>query len=63
MWIVIGMANTQELADNMQSTLETEGLLVKQRTLSPNTKSNTIEVLVLESEADSAREILLEKGM
>jgi len=64
MWIVVGMANSLSMAKNMQSVLEEEGVLVKIRDLTDNTKRSrkTIEVLVLESELDSAREILLENG-
>lgn len=65
MWIVVGMAGNQELADKMKGILESEGILVKLRNISvrANTKGNTYEVLVLESESDSAREILLENGL
>lgn len=65
MWIVVGMANTQKMANTMQKALESEGILVKLRNVSSKTKCNgdTIEVLVLESEFDSAREILLENGL
>jgi uncharacterized membrane protein len=64
MWIVVGMANSLSMAKNMQSVLEDEGVLVKIRDLTDSTKRSrkTIEVLVLESELDSAREILLENG-
>lgn len=65
MWIVVGMAGNQQLADRMKSILEAEGILVKLRNVSvrAKTKGNTYEVLVLESESDSAREILLENGL
>ncbi len=63
MWIVVGMANSLSMAKSMQSVLEDEGVLVKIRDLSDSTKrKKTLEVLVLESELDSAREILLENG-
>ena len=64
MWIVVRMANTLLMANNMQTALETEGLLVKLQDVSDKTKrsKNTYEVLVLESELDSAREILIENG-
>ena len=47
----------------MQKALESEGILVKLRNVSSKTKrsSDTYEVLVLLSEADAAREILIEK--
>ena len=64
MWIVVGMANNQQTANSMQKALESEGILVKLRNVSMKTKRsvNTFEILVLESESDSAREILLENG-
>lgn len=65
MWIVVGMAGNQQLADRMKGILEAEGILVKLRNVSvrAKTKGNTYEILVLESESDSAREILLENGL
>ncbi|MGI5849597.1 MAG: hypothetical protein ACOX8Q_06000 [Christensenellales bacterium] len=65
MWIVVGMANSKKMANSMQMALESEGILVKISNISSKTKRNsdTYEVLVLESESDSAREILLEKGL
>lgn len=65
MWIVISMSNNKNIAENMQRTLEAEGILVQLRNASAKTKrnSNTFEVLVLESESDSAKEILFENGL
>ena len=64
MWMVVGMANNQSVADSMRTVLEREGVLVKVRNASVRAKqaSNAYEVLVLESEADTSREILLENG-
>ena len=64
MWMVVGMANNQSMANSMQKVLEKEGVLVKVRNASVRAKqaSNAFEILVLESEADSSREILLENG-
>lgn len=62
MWIVVGMANNQHTADQMLKALEAEGILVKLNNVSSSSKNATYEVLVLESESDSAREILLEQG-
>jgi len=64
MWIVVGMASSQKMAQAMQKGLESEGILVKLRNISSKTKrsSDTYEILVLESESDAAREILIEKG-
>ena len=65
MWVVIGMASSQKIAQAMQKGLEDEGILVKLRNVSAKTKTgkDTFEVLVLESEGDAAREILLELGL
>jgi len=63
MWIVVGMANNQMTAAGMKDALEAEGVLVKLRQTSASAKNNVIEVLVLESETDLAREVLLEKGL
>ena len=64
MWIVVGMASSQKMADAMQKCLESEGVLVKLRNVSAKAKSSTdtFEILVLQSEADSAREILVDNG-
>jgi len=64
MWIVVGMASSQKIAQAMQKGLESEGILVKLRNVSSKTKrgSDTYEILVLESESDAARETLIEKG-
>ena len=65
MWMVVGMVSSAKKAAQMQMTLEEEGILVKLRNVSAKAKTtdNTIEVLVLESEADGAREILVENGL
>ena len=64
MWMIVGMANNQSMASGMQKVLEREGVLVKVRNASVRAKqvSNAFEILVLESEADSSREILLDSG-
>ncbi len=64
MWMIVGVASKQSLADRMKSALEEEGILVKIRNASVRAKQqrSTFEILVLESEADLAREVLLEKG-
>jgi hypothetical protein len=64
MWIVVGMASSRKNAGRMQKLLEAEGILVKLTNVSGKIKSSddTYEILVLESESDSAREILLDNG-
>jgi flavodoxin len=65
MWIVVGMASSRKIANRMQKALESEGVLVKITNVSNKIKSSddTYEILVLESESDSARDILLENGL
>ncbi len=65
MWIVVGMANSQSVANEMQKALEAEGILVKLSNVSNKIKrgNDTYEILVLESESDLAREILLDKAL
>jgi hypothetical protein len=65
MWIVVGMASSIKTAARMQKTLESEGILVKLTNVTKKIRSSddTYEILVLESESDSAREILLENGL
>jgi hypothetical protein len=58
------MASSQKTAQAMQRILESEGILVKLRNVSSKTKrsSDTYEIMVLQSESDAARDILLENG-
>lgn len=65
MWIVVGMASSRTIAGRMQKLLESEGILVKITNVSKKIKSSddTYEILVLESESNSAREILLDNGL
>ncbi len=65
MWIVISMSNNQQIAEKTQKKLEAEGILVKIRNIASKTKNNgnTFEIMVLESESESAREILFENGL
>ena len=65
MWLVVGMASSKKAAQEMQKALEGEGILVKLRNVSSKAKDgrDTYEILVLESEASQAREVLLENGL
>lgn len=65
MWMVVGMAGSEKKAAKMQKVLEQEGILVKLRNVTAKTRSSgdTIEVLVLESEAGAARKIIIENGL
>ncbi len=64
MWMVVGVASNQSIAERMQKVLEKEGILVKVRNACVRTKQqgSTFEIMVLESEANSSREVLLENG-
>lgn len=64
-WIVVGMASSKKTACRMQKLLESEGVLVKLKNVSCKIKcsDDTYEILVLASESDTAREILLENGL
>lgn len=64
MWVVVGMAGTKKTALAMQKGLEAEGILVKLRNVTAQTRSggDTYEVLVLASEAKLSREILIDLG-
>lgn len=65
MWIVIHMARGEEAAGSAAELLKAEGVLTKiravYRNLPPN--ENYYEILVLQSEAEEARDILLEKNI
>ncbi len=65
MWVVVTMAKSKEAAQEIQAVLSAEGILVKLKALYKNVNEdeNYFEVNVLESEAEEAREILMEKGL
>ena len=65
MWIVVAVANNKSLAERIQGVLEREGILVKlgSASLRANQQSRTIEIMVLESEAEISREVLLDNGL
>ena len=65
MWMVVGVADNRKMAVDMRKALEREGILVQMRASSVRASraGNTCEILVLESEAESSREILLENGL
>ncbi len=65
MWMVVGMAGSAKKAAQIQKALEMQGILVKLRDVSAETRDggDTIEVLVLKSEAGAARKIMVENGL
>lgn len=64
MWTVVYMAQSKEIATNLQELLAKEGILVKLRPISKEEgKSNDyFEVLVPEAEIEEAHGIIIEKG-
>ncbi|HOA96523.1 hypothetical protein [Acetivibrio saccincola] len=64
MWTVVYMAQSKEVADNMQDLLSKEGILVKLRPINKNreTSDDYYEVLVPESEVEEAHSVIIEKG-
>ena len=64
MWIVIHMAENTAAAERARTCLEEEGVLVRLRPVyrKAATEENCFEIQVLQSEAEEARAILLERG-
>ncbi|HHV95451.1 MAG TPA: hypothetical protein GXX37_03080 [Clostridiaceae bacterium] len=64
MWTVVYMAQSKEIAEELQSLLTKEGILVKLRPISKNQESSNdyFEVLVPESEVEEAHSVIIEKG-
>ncbi|NLI91895.1 MAG: glutamate decarboxylase [Peptococcaceae bacterium] len=60
MWTVIYIAPTKSMAEKYQQALAEEGILVQLRAVGSNPQVNThsMEILVPESEAEEAHEIL-----
>ena len=65
LWMVVYMAHGKQRADSVESLLQAEGFLVKRRQLdrAVSEGDGAFELLVLKSEAQEAREFLLEKGL
>ncbi|HPD00056.1 MAG TPA: hypothetical protein PLA01_01750 [Acetivibrio sp.] len=64
MWTVVYMAQSKEIATQMQDFLANEGILVKLRPISKNHENNDnyFEVLVPEAEVEEAHSVIIEKG-
>ncbi|MBZ4686753.1 MAG: hypothetical protein PWQ96_1020 [Clostridia bacterium] len=58
MWTVVYIAPTKKLAEKMERTLADEGVLVNLRPTNPDSERSSVEILVLESEAEEAHEII-----
>ncbi len=63
-WVVIHMAHSRQEAARLTQMLSREGVLVRLKPVYRNRSAveNCYELLVLRSEAASAREIFLEQG-
>jgi len=64
MWTVVYMAQSKEIAEDLQGLLTKEGILVKLRSISKNQESSNdyFEILVPESEVEEAHSVIIEKG-
>ena len=60
MWLVVYMCASLQMADAVEQLLRSEGFLVRRREV---LSSGMVELCVLESEAQEAREMLVEKGL
>ncbi|MGB9678461.1 MAG: hypothetical protein ACPL3A_00500 [Thermoanaerobacteraceae bacterium] len=65
MWTVIYMAHDMDMAEKVKSILIQEGFLVKLRPLNKNIDKKNLycEVLVPNSEATDAQNIIIEYGL
>lgn len=64
MWTVVYMAQSREIALNLQEILSAEGILVKLRAIckSNDNQDNYFEVLVPEAEVEEAHGVIIENG-
>lgn len=64
MWTVVYMAQSKDIATELQELLAKEGILVKLRPISRNhdNNHNYYEVLVPEAEVEEAHNVIIEKG-
>lgn len=63
MWVVISITKDMGAAVKAKGLLQNEGLLVEIRPVVQKKDVGIYEILVLESEALEAREILAERGL
>ncbi len=63
MWVVISIARDKAAAQKAKDVLDAEGILVDLRPITKKVELGTYEILVLESEALEARDILSESGI
>jgi hypothetical protein len=63
MWVVISIARDKPAAQKAKDVLDAEGILVDLRPITKKKELGTYEILVLESEALEARDVLSESGI
>lgn len=64
LWTVIYMASDRETADRIEKAIKDEGILVKTREIMKSKRRCCcIEIIVPESEAEEAQNIILEKNL
>ena len=64
MWTVVYLAQSKEIATNLQELLAEEGILVKLRPVSKEEEKNNdyFEILVPEAEIEEAHSVIIDKG-
>jgi hypothetical protein len=63
MWVVISITRDKAAAEKAKEVLDKEGILVDLRPITKKKEQGTYEILVLESEALEARDILSDCGI
>ena len=63
MWVVISITKDKAAAEKVKEFLDKEGILVDLRPITKKKEAGTYEILVLESEALEARDILSDCGI
>lgn len=63
MWTTIYVASNKKWTDNIKDILTHEGIYVKVNDISKEAGEISYAILVLENEAEDAREILVENGI
>lgn len=64
MWTVVYMAQSKDIAIELEELLKQEGILVKLRPISKNNEKSDdyFEVLVPEAEVEEAHSVIIEEG-
>jgi len=63
MWVVVSIAKDKAAAEKAKKILDNEGILVDLRPITKKMELGTYEILVLESEALEASDILSDSGI